>query len=340
MNRSTATGTRNPLWPVLLRLAALGAVLAAAGAITFGYLGWLHSAFDSFSHFRIHLATGLLVLAIPLLALRFLPEAGFAALLGATAIVQTTGIPLGAPPAQAVGNEVPAVYRLLQVNLRYDNPEPERILSLIGELRPDVITLNEVSAVWQDRLKSLEAAYPYRVVCPPPAYVGGSAILSRRPFAAGTEPFCADRGSFARATLDIGGGIVDVAALHMGWPWPFEQPWQLPHVEPTLAQLGDTAIVAGDLNAAPWSQTARRISQASGARILRGIGPTWLDYALPDALRPLLGLPIDNVMVKGGVIPLSVRTLEEAGSDHLPVLLEFAVPPQEQPAPVQQAALE
>ena len=341
MNPAPRSGSGQSVWPLLLRLAALGAVLAAAAAITFGYLGWLHPAFDSFSHFRIHLAAGLLVLVVPLALLRFLPEAGFAALLGATAIVQTTGLPFGSAtgPAQAFTNGVQPVYRLLQLNLRYDNPEPKRTLSLIGEVRPDIVTLNEVSAPWIEELELLKGTYPFRVICPPPSRIGGVAILSRRPFVEGFEPSCSDRGSLAVTEIDTGAGKVAVAALHMGWPWPFAQPWQLPQVEPVLAGLGDTAIVAGDLNAAPWSFTAQRIARASGTRLLRGIGPTWLDFVLPDALRPVIGLPIDNVLVKGGVVPLSVTTLDAVGSDHLPVLFEFAMLPQEAPAPVQQAAL-
>lgn len=324
------------------KLARLFAILLGLGAaaisipLVLGFLGALHPAFDSFSHFRIHIAATLALAGALMLLFRGWRLNGTVALaLAVAAVVATLGLPFGGLGAQASG-ETPR-YRLLQMNLRFDNPQPEAVLSTIGEVRPDVITLNEISDMWREKLALLEAAYPYRIICPQPSYIGGVGILSRRPFAG--EPRCEDRGAMAVAQVDFGGETIDVATLHLGWPWPFEQPWQLPHVEPTLAQLGDTAIIAGDLNAVPWSQTARRISQATGARILRGIGPTWLDYALPDALRPLIGLPIDNVLVKGGVIPLSVHTLDEAGSDHLPVLLEFSVPPQEQPAPVQQAAL-
>lgn len=343
MTAETATGQpnwRRLIWPVLLRLAALGAVLAAAGAITFGYLGWLHWAFDSFSHFRIHFAIGLVALVPALLLLRFLPEAIFAGLLGIATVIQTTGLPIeaGARPAQAVGR-IPATYSLLQLNLRYDNPERERVLSLIGELRPDIVTLNEVSAAWVGKLELLKAAYPHQLVCPPPAFTGGSAILSRRPFVSDFPPRCADRGSYGHARIDIAGTRVDIGALHLGWPWPFEQPWQVPNMEPALSELGETAILAGDFNAAPWSRTARTVSRASGARILRGLGPTWLDYALPDSLRGVIGLPIDQVLVKGGVIPISLTALDNVGSDHLPVLFDFTLLPEEGAPTVQQAAL-
>lgn len=309
---------------LLLRLAALALVTAAAAALSFGYLGYLHGAFDSFSHFRIHIAAGLILLAPLLWLLAFKVEAVFAVLFGATAIATTLSwqtLP-EVTTAQATHSGGP-VFRLLHLNLRFDNASPEEALSLIGRVRPDVITLNEVSAMWEERLRPLEAAYPHQVICPPPAAIGGVAILSRRPFAEGTAPKCYDRGSLAIASIDFAGRVADVAALHLGWPWPFEQPWQIPHLVGPLATLGETAALAGDLNSVPWSHSVRRIAAAGGLRVLRGIGPTWLVGVAPDWLRRFAGLPIDNVMVKGGVVPLALRRLEDVGSDHLPVLLEF-----------------
>lgn len=329
----TGTTTRT-----LLRLAALAVLAGLAAALTFGYLGRLHMAFDSFSHFRIHIAA-MLALGAPLLfLLRFRLEAAFALVLAAAVTIQTTGLSL-APPLAAQGERDDAVYRLLHINLRFDNRTPEAALSLIGSVRPDVVTLNEVSEPWAQALARIEAAYPYRIICETYSYTGSSAVLSRRPFAEGFTPRCGDRGSLAHARVDFGGRALDVAALHLGWPWPFEQPWQLPNLEPLLAHLGDSAIIGADLNSVPWSHSARRVAHAAGARLLRGIGPTWLDRRMPGWLRPLAGLPLDNVLVKGGVLPVGLRTLDSVGSDHLPVLLEFVLLPQERPAEVLKAAL-
>lgn len=325
---------------MLFRLGALAVVLALAGALSFGYLGWLHPAFDAFAHFRIHLSVLLLAGVPVLLVLRFWPEAVFAALLAFASIVSTTGMPFSSalPAATASTRTAPdgaAVYRLFHANLRFDNQRPEAILSLIGETRPDVLTLNEVSEHWHARLQALEGVYPYRIFCPRHSPIGSAAILSRRPFVHGTAPYCADRGSFAHAQVDFGGRAVDVVTLHLGWPWPFDQPWQVRQAMPFLADVGHTAVFAGDLNAVPWSNTAKLVAAALDAHPLRGIGPTWLTARLPDFLRPLIGLPIDNVMVKGGILPVSVGTLKGGSSDHLPVLLEFIVLPQEQPMPAQ-----
>lgn len=326
---------------LFIRLAMLMALLAVAAALTFGYLGWLHPAFDSFSHFRIHLAA-LLLLGVPLLwLLRYRPEAVFALVFGAAALVQTTGMPSipGTSAAGASGQDESAnaaVYRLLHMNLRFDN-ESTAAISLIGELRPDIVTLNEVSQQWKPRLEALRAAYPYGVMCDSDKHIGGVAILSRRPLAAGTATTCGDNGAFARAEFDIGGRIVEIATLHLGWPWPYEQPWQIRRVQPLLEQMGSTAILAGDFNAVPWSNAARQVESASNARLLRGIGPTWLDRRASDGMRRFMGLPIDNMLVKGGVVPLNVGTVAESGSDHLPILLEFLLLPQEKSLPVHHA---
>ncbi|MCO5156941.1 MAG: endonuclease/exonuclease/phosphatase family protein [Aquamicrobium sp.] len=312
-----------------LRLLALAAVAGLGAALTFGYLGRLHFAFDSFSHLRLHFAALLLLLVPALAALRFRAEALFALALGLAAPIQTVLFPPGVEIAEAEAGR--ATYRLMHLNLRYDNATPEAFLSLVGRTRPDAITLTEVSEPWAARLALIEAAYPYRIVCERPTFIGGAAILSRRPFVEGSPPSCGNRGAFAHASVDFGGRGIEIVALHMGWPWPFEQPWQIPRLEPLLGEVGESAIIAGDLNAVPWSHAARRLAAAADARILRGAGPTWLDRRLPAALIGWIGLPIDNIMVKGGIVAGEPTTLEDVGSDHLPMMLEFSLAPAREP---------
>ncbi|TIT15265.1 MAG: AP endonuclease, partial [Mesorhizobium sp.] len=69
-------------------------------------------------------------------------------------------------------------------NLRFNNPTPKKVLSLIGRTNPDVIALDEVSEMWTTELGYIASAYPYRILCPYPNGVFGVALLSRRPFAA------------------------------------------------------------------------------------------------------------------------------------------------------------
>ncbi len=315
-----------------ITLVAFWATVLLSLPLVGGFFGRLHPAFDSLAHFRIHLAVLLLIAALPLLLARSFRWHGFlAALFGSAAILTVTGASLlpGAGPVQAShqpADPLGPVYRLLHLNLRYDNPEPGKVLSLIGRTRPDVVTLNEVSAMWAEKLALLSSAYPYRVVCVGDSGAGGVAILSLRPLAEGIEAQCLDGGTLATATVDFGGTSVDVGALHLHWPWPFSQSSQIDRRAPMLAAMAETAILAGDLNATPWSAASARIAAASGMAPVGPAGPTWIHHRLPEFLR-FAGLPIDRIFAKGAVIVHSVATLESVGSDHLPVLLEFSLEP-------------
>lgn len=310
-------------WPTSLSLA--GAALVCV--IAFGFLGHLHLAFDAFSHFRLHACAALGL--VGLLIWRRWRSGGVLAVVIAAAAAIATVAPadyLQSRALTAPATALPAArYRLLQVNVRYDNETPERLLSLIGRYEPDVVAVEEVSQEWRETLARIVQRYPYSIICPPPSHIGGVAILSRRPFAEGAEAECFDRGSMAVATIDFGGRSVDVAAVHFGWPWPFDQPGQLPVIDRAAEGLGSDAIVAGDFNAVPWSETVRRVAEAGALQIVRGIGSSWLPKPLPRMLRAAIGLPIDNVLIKGNVVAAPARKLEDIGSDHLPVLIEFGI---------------
>lgn len=304
------------------------AMTALSAALLAGFFGTLHPAFDSFSHFRMHFSVLMALLALPLLASSFRLQAA-AGLLFAIACLVTTAsaLPRLWPQAAAAKPADQIVYSLLQMNLRFNNPTPKKVLSLIGRTNPDVITLDEVSQMWTTELGTITSAYPYSILCPYPNGAFGVALLSRRPFMAGTKPSCEPRGAMATATIDFGGIDVDVAAIHLSWPWPKEQYWQIGELSQTLAGLGETAIMAGDCNAAPWSAAVRRVAALGGLTLMPSAGPTWIHRTLPDVLRRYAGLPIDQVFSKGGLTILSSQRLEDTGSDHLPVLVEFTLRP-------------
>lgn len=318
------------------QLVILLALLAVCVALVLGFFGAFHPALDSFSHFRVHLAILLAILALPLLFGPFRIEAGVG-LIFAFAALSTTSTTLQLPWLSQVhaGFELKpddrATYRLLQMNLRYNNATPEKVLSLIGRTQPDVITLNEVSEMWKGKLDLLANAYPHRIVCPFPNALFGVAILSRRPFTEDTEPRCYSRGALAIASVDFGGTPVDVAAIHLGWPWPFEQKWQIGEMSSHLEQLGLTALMAGDCNAVPWSASVQEVAKAGDLKLMPSVGPTWQLIRLPQFLH-FAGLPIDQVFSKGAVLIHSAALLENTGSDHSPVTVDFSLRPQpEQP---------
>ncbi|PDQ17252.1 AP endonuclease, partial [Mesorhizobium sanjuanii] len=80
---------------------------------------------------------------------------------------------------------------------------------------------------------------------------------------------------------------------------------------------------------APWSAAVRRVASLGKLTVMPSAGPSWIYRKLPDFLRRYAGLPIDQVFSKGGVMIHSASRLEDNGSDHLPVMVEFSLRPEE-----------
>ncbi|MBC2884768.1 endonuclease/exonuclease/phosphatase family protein [Ochrobactrum sp. CM-21-5] len=316
--------------PVNISFLLLIAAVLVSVPLVLGFLGAVHPALDTFSHGRAHLSVLMAVLAFPLLFTKMRREGAMLLLFAILAFSTTLGAARdflsGSRGAHAEASSS-VHYSLVQINLRYDNPEPKRILQMIAREKPDVITYQEASGQWTKWLDILRGTYPYRLHCREDPRTWGVGILSRRPFSENGQTSCIGDGLLAVAPIDFGGTSVNVAALHFSWPWPRWQPYQLQYIEPVLHELKGPLVIAGDFNAVPWSNTVRRVEAASDTRHLTGIGGTWLVHYLPVTLAPYLGLPIDQILVSPEIETPKVSVREDAGSDHLPVRLDFSVPP-------------
>ena len=109
--------------PFLLLLAAV----AVSVPLVLEFLGAVHPALDTFSHFRAHLAVLMILLALPLLFTKMRREGAMLLLFAIMALSTTLGMArdflsgsAGATTAEITGPR----YSLVQINLREDNPEP------------------------------------------------------------------------------------------------------------------------------------------------------------------------------------------------------------------------
>ena len=77
-----------------------------------------------------------------------------------------------------------------------------------------------------------------------------------------------------------------------------------------------TAMLAGDLNASPWSKAFEPIHNTSlrDARLGFGFCPTWPAFA-PKPMR----IPIDHLLVGPSWIVTDFRIGPDVNSDHLPI---------------------
>ncbi|MGU3399774.1 endonuclease/exonuclease/phosphatase family protein [Brucellaceae bacterium D45D] len=312
--------------PFIMLLAAL----AVSIPLVLGFLGSLHPAFDAFSHFRAYLAMLMAILALPLLFTQMRREAAMVLLLAVIAFT-TTGLVhhfLGSTDKDTPQTSGPR-YSLIQINLRYNNAEPKRVLQMIAREKPDVITYQEAGPDWAMWIDILKGTYPYHVECRIDGLGFGTGILSRRPMR--DDKTCAAGGRVAMAPIDFGGTIVNVAAYHSALPWPYGQSKSIDAIVPELRKLDGPTIIAGDFNATPWSYAVNRIAKASGTATVPNIGGTWLPIGLPANFTAWIGLPIDQLLVSPEIGTPVGSSRPDVGSDHLPLRLDFSVPPPVRP---------
>jgi endonuclease/exonuclease/phosphatase (EEP) superfamily protein YafD len=306
---------------VLIYLASLSSFFGMAA----GYFGWLHPAFDSFSAFRVHFALFTIISGV-VVALIDGRLGGGSFLLAGTLSIYTTLAPSFHTATAPIAAE--ARYRLLQINVRFDNPSPKQLLQLIAQTKPDIITAQEVTRRWRGEFETITSAYPYQLFCSAHRKIGDVAILSRRPFVDTASNYCGKGASIGIQSVNFGGQIIDIASIHLFWPWPHQQPSQILDMTPVFETLGKDnrpILIAGDLNAPRWSTAARDIAAHSQTSTIHYRGASWLPFEFPARWTQWIGLPIDNVF-SSGLIVRSIKLQPNVGSDHLPLLIEFTLP--------------
>lgn len=297
----------------LRALAALGAGTVAA-ALLFSLLAPALPLADSVAHFRLHLLGALTVAAVVAMVLGA-PRIA----VGSLAVGLLVGL-VGLRPALPSG-EARAAARasltLLQLNLRYDNPDHGAVLALVAREQPDLIAFQEVSRHNMALLDALHGDYPHQQFCRF-ANVGGVAVLSRLAPVGGEDRGCAAGSGLAWLRVATPDGPVTAASLHLHWPYPYRQHEQVGRLTPVLEALPRPVLLGGDFNAAPWSHSADRVARAAGARVLDGLRFTFHRRFLP--MTPVIGIPIDHVLVDPSLAPVSVEASAPVGSDHRAVV--------------------
>lgn len=301
-------------------LAILGAVLG----IGLGFLGAFHPAFDTFSHFRLHVSFGLFVIGIIILFRKWIVIGSIATLTGVIGLYTASiGTTLTARILEADTSK--PVYSLLHFNLYWINSERKEAIDRIIKLDPDLISLSEAGERWTIELQRLNQNWPYLLHCAEWGKRGGIKFFSKWPLDDSNQ-YCGTYGSFAKTEVISPEGLKFTSgSVHVRWPWPASGPKQVDALIPELEKIGVDAVFAGDFNATTWSWSVKRFAKAAKMRITPGVGSTWMIDELPLRYTWWAGLPIDNVMSKGRIKVLSAKTLEDLGSDHLPVLVKFQI---------------
>ena len=311
---------RVPRWTSLL-LAVPAVVVAIVSALSFfGSLWW---PLDLAANFRPHFAVALLTMGLVLL---LAARRRFGAIALVSGIVNAAVVvPLFVAPAPA-GEPLGETITVMSFTVNGLNDRYSEVIDYIRTEAPDVVFVHEATFLWEDAFE--EAELPYRVEPgrEEPLDFGTMALV---PSGAGfrTFGFATSAPRAVEVTFSLGETELRILGTHPLSPSTEERARlrdaQLGFARDWSAETGGRRVVAGDLNATPWSQAFRRLLDGGGlSNSQRGYG---LELTFPSGSSPLVQVPIDHVLYSDGFQVIDRRLGPPLGSDHLPVVVELAL---------------
>jgi endonuclease/exonuclease/phosphatase (EEP) superfamily protein YafD len=301
-----------------LAVLGLGAMTAA------GLFGPWSVAADAFSHFRIHLAIVALLLAACALSLNWQVSA-----IAAVIALVNFGLAFNYDRSPRVRSADGTALKVMTINVLYRVDNDEQILAQIAVENPDVVFFQELTRARAGLLDRLQALYPWQISCAGDWKCDVAIVSRHRWESAQAQPVGATRTKMAWARFGPEWSNTLVASVHLQWPLVSDQSAQLQSVTKFLANHRGPVIVAGDLNAAPWSAAVRSFTRQAHLFSAGGFVPTWPRRTFGQGQSCVLCVPqlqIDHVFVSTQFRVLSVRSGADVGSDHLPLIAELELP--------------
>ncbi len=301
----------------MITLAAALAALCTAAA----FLGRYWPLMELLCHFRFQYLIFLAFAAVAFLVIKARREAEVA---GVFALANLAFVlPAFVPPKSA---EAGPEYRAAVFNVHRSNSEYGLTRDFILESRADLAVLLEVDANWVTELSPLSEAYPYSIHLPRPDCYGVS-IFSKYPAAVAPDKVGPEfRQFFTWFEVALPEGGLTMIAVHTYPPSSRylhrARDFQLRELARLAASAKGDLLLLGDLNASPWSPRFRDLLEESGLGDSRrgfGVQPTWPSF-YPWPMR----VPIDHCLASEGMAILGRRVGPDLGSDHLPVIVDFA----------------
>ena len=295
------------------------AVLAGALPVI-GWLGGSFWFFDLFNHFQLQYAVFIAAMVLLLLCRKAWRLAALASLFLMVVLIRI--VPLLLPSGgEAAGNPL----RLATFNVLTSNQSYKDVLDWVRTTDPDLIFFPEADERWAKELSPLLASHPYKLE----HFEGGnfgSVFHSKLPILDREIIPCGSSGlPYLKVKLQRGESSFTFYGAHpippVGEVNSKDRNDYLKAMAGDVAGEDGVVIVAGDLNATPWSHSMKPLL-ATG---LQGssLSPTWRRG------NPLLAIPIDWLLYRGpSSKPDGIRCSKrwvgpDLGSDHRPVVADL-----------------
>ena len=308
------------------RLTALLCSVATAISLLAHYW-WLA---DLIANLRIQLIIGLIFSVAGLFATR---QNRLATCMAAVLLWHCSWIaPYLVAPPKPVGVRP---LKICTVNVLTQNPQHDKVLAVLKDADPDILAVLELGSALESRLiEELSDDYPHRITEPSDDGNFGIGLWSKLPLQ--------DKQIF-HLTVPLVPSI-SVQVIWEGRPVRLFATHPIPPMNSRYFQARNrhlkllaqrirkqdqssveaATIVVGDLNLTPWSPWYGKFLADAGLKdCIAGDGmasltPTWYRWPLFP-----FGLVLDHGFYGGGLRCSNRKVLEDIGSDHRPVLLEF-----------------
>lgn len=297
-------------------LIAWGASAGLAGVGLAALSGIGHRWVDILAQFTAPAVVGGLLLLTACLILRLWSGAAAAGL--AAALLLIAAWPQWAPDRR-LDAEGPAL-RLYTANLWGRNEDVARMRQSIEAADADVLVLIELGDAPSAQLDALLDGWPHRAVSGRRVGAGGavrSVIASRLPLEA--HELSLHEVETTAATIQAPFGPVEMIAVHLTRPWPFQYQWgqiiQVMELGEYRKTLSNPVVATGDFNSVSTARIGRQMRDELGLTAAPGWPGTWPAKA-PGPLR----INIDQVYRSPDLVVTERRLGLPTGSDHRPVI--------------------
>ncbi len=222
-----------------------------------------------------------------------------------------------------IAAEPVAEFRFLSFNVLHGNRRSAELVDAVLADPPDVMLVMETSGI-SAHMDRLMAQFPYRVGCDNPQTCDIS-LYSRFPITDGQitrlPPFRFERMVTGRINVD--GQDITIAGVHLSKPYFDQASWaELHTINRVLSDIEGPLVLAGDFNAAPWSEPLAMLGNRQEL-----IPAPWPIATWPVRLGAL-GVPIDNAFTRGNARLLTLESGDSYGSNHRPLWADVAIYPQ------------
>ncbi|PKQ45305.1 endonuclease/exonuclease/phosphatase family protein [Confluentibacter flavum] len=223
----------------------------------------------------------------------------------------------------------PKSISLLSFNVYQDNNEYQKFISLINEVKPDIFLTMESNSEWEHEMSILDTQYPYRKKIALENRYGMHFYSKIKVNDCMVNYFMADDLPSIEANLTTANNEkLTFFGTHPPPPSPTEEDTskerdgEIVMIGKKVKTYDNPVIVVGDFNNVAWSKSSKLFKKISGLidpRIGRGFFSTY------HANYKLLRFPIDLFFHSNSIFIEEFKTLENIGSDHLPLYCRFFI---------------